>query len=30
MANFSLDDLLNLEPTKLSRDLTGYLTYVYG
>lgn len=30
MANFTLDDLLNLEPTTLSRDLTGYLTYVYG
>ena len=30
MANFTLDDLLNLEPTSLSRDLTGYLTYVYG
>ena len=30
MANFTLDDLLNLEPTTLSRDLTGYLTYIYG
>ena len=30
MAGFSLDDLINLETTKLSRDLTGYLTYVYG
>lgn len=30
MANFTLEDLLNLEPTTLSRDLTGYLTYVYG
>lgn len=30
MANFSLDDLLNLEPSKVSRDLTGYITYVYG
>lgn len=30
MANFTLDDLLNLEPTQLSRDLTGYITYVYG
>lgn len=30
MANFTLDDLLNLEPSTLSRDLTGYITYVYG
>ena len=30
MANFTLDDLLNLEPSTLSRDLTGYLTYIYG
>lgn len=30
MANFSLDDLLNLEPSKISRDLTGYITYVFG
>lgn len=30
MAGFTLDDLLNLEPTTLSRDLTGYITYVYG
>ena len=30
MANFTLDDLLNLEASTLSRDLTGYLTYVYG
>lgn len=30
MANFSVDDLLNLQPTKLSRDLTGYITYVYS
>ena len=30
MANFTLDDLLNLEPSKLSRDLTGYITYVFG
>lgn len=30
MANFTLDDLLNLEPSTVSRDLTGYITYVYG
>lgn len=30
MANFSIDDLLNLQPTQLSRDLSGYVTYVYG
>lgn len=30
MANFTIDDLLNLEPSKVSRDLTGYITYVYG
>lgn len=30
MANFTLDDLLNLEPSTLSRDLTGYITFVYG
>ena len=30
MANFTLDDLLTLEASTLSRDLTGYLTYVYG
>lgn len=30
MANFSIDDLLNLEPSKLSRDLTGYITYLYS
>jgi hypothetical protein len=30
MANFTLEDLLNLEASTLSRDLTGYLTYVYG
>lgn len=30
MANFTLDDLLNLQPSTVSRDLTGYLTYVYG
>lgn len=23
-------DLLNLEPTKVSRDLSGYITYIYG
>lgn len=30
MASFSLDDLLNLEPSTVSRDLTGYITYIYG
>lgn len=30
MANFTIEDLINLEPTTLSRDLTGYLTYLYG
>lgn len=30
MANFSIDDLLNLQPSVVSRDLTGYITYVYG
>ena len=30
MANFSIDDLLNLEPSKISRDLSGYITYVFG
>jgi hypothetical protein len=30
MANFSLDDLLALEPSTISRDLSGYITYVYG
>lgn len=30
MANFDLDSLLNLEPSSISRDLSGYLTYIYG
>lgn len=30
MANFTIDDLLNMEPSTVSRDLTGYITYVYG
>lgn len=30
MANFSIDSLLNLEPSVVSRDLTGYITYIYG
>ena len=30
MANFDLDDLLNIEPSKISRDLTGYITYIFG
>ena len=28
MANFSLDDILNLEPSTISRDLSGYITYI--
>ena len=23
-------DLLNIEPNKVSRDLSGYITYIYG
>lgn len=23
-------DLLNLQPNKVSRDLSGYITYIYG
>jgi hypothetical protein len=30
MANFDLDNLLTLEPSTISRDLSGYITYVYG
>ena len=30
MANFTLDDILNLEPSTISRDLSGYITYVFG
>ena len=30
MANFDIDDLLNLEPSKISRDLSGYITYIFG
>ena len=30
MANFDLDDILNLEPSSISRELSGYITYVYG
>lgn len=26
----TLDDLLNLEPTTVSRDLSSYITYIYG
>ena len=26
----SLDDLLNIQPSVVSRDLTGYITYLYG
>lgn len=30
MASFSLEDLISLEPSSVSRDLTGYITYIYG
>lgn len=30
MASFNLDDLLNTQPSTVSRDLTGYITFVYG
>ena len=30
MATFDLDSLLNLEESKISRDLSGYITYVFG
>lgn len=30
MASFSLDDLVNLAPSTVSRDLSGYITYIYG
>ena len=30
MASFTLDDLLNLKPSVVSRDLSGYITYIYG
>lgn len=30
MADFTLDSLLNLEPSKVSKDLRTYITYVYG
>ena len=30
MANFSIDSLLDLQPSVVSRDLTGYITYIYG
>lgn len=23
-------DLLNIKPNKVSRDLSGYITYIYG
>ena len=29
MANFDIEDLLNIEPSTISRDLSGYITYVY-
>lgn len=27
---FTLNDLLDLEPSTISRDLSGYITYLYG
>lgn len=30
MANFDVESLLNLEPSKVSRDLSGYITYLYA
>lgn len=30
MANFDINDLLALEPSTISRDLSGYITYIYG
>ena len=30
MASFTLDDLINLEETKVSRDPSSYITYLYG
>lgn len=30
MATFDLDSILNLEESKISRDLSGYITYVFG
>ena len=30
MANFTLDSLINMEPSVVSRDLSGYITYVFG
>lgn len=30
MANFDINDLLNLKPSTISRDLSGYITYIFG
>mgnify|MGYP000242502502 CR=1 FL=1 len=30
MANFTLDSLINMEPSVVSRDLSGYITYIYS
>lgn len=30
MAAFSLEDLLELQPSTISRDLSGYITYIFG
>lgn len=30
MASFSLEDLINLQETKVSRDPSSYITYLYG
>lgn len=30
MANFSLDDILNIQPSVVSRDLSSYIIYLYG
>ena len=30
MANFTLDSLINMKPSVVSRDLSGYITYLYS
>ena len=30
MASFTLDDLINIQPSTVSRDLSGYISYIYG
>ena len=30
MATFDLESILNLEESKISRDLSGYITYIFG